>query len=264
MLNLARILLALFLIMAAPFAAAATLDQVLARGALRVGVSVFVPWALENPNGELVGFEIDVAKKLAEDLGVRAEFSVVKWEELIPAIEKGAVDILVAGMAITPERALRVNFSRPYASSGITMATNLERTREVKHLRDLDKRDVTVAAVSASVSERLVRELFPAAQLRLFADSEQASAALVSGDVHALVAADPIPRFIALEHPEQVDVPLPRPLVTYRAGFAIAKGDADFLSYLDAWVVAREADTWISAKHRYWFRSLVWREEHGQ
>ncbi len=262
--KLARVLLALLCILAAPLAGASTLDQVLARGVLRVGVSIFVPWVMESPKGDLVGFEIDVAEKLAADLGVRAEFSVLKWEELIPAIEKGAVDILVAGMAITPERALRVNFSRPYASSGITMATNLERTRDVKRLDDLDKGDVTVAAVSASVSEQLVRELFPAAQLRLFADSEQAGAALVSGEVHALVAAHPIPRFIALEHPEQVDVPLPRPLVTYRAGFAIAKGDADFLSFLDAWVVSREADTWLPAKHRYWFRSLVWREEHGQ
>ena len=43
-------------------------------------------------------------------------------------------------------------------------------------------------------------------------------------------------------------------------GFAVGKGDPDFLAFLDAWIEAREADTWLPTTHRYWFRTLQWRD----
>ena len=54
-------------------AKAETIDNIIKRGELRVGLSSFVPWAFVNKNGELVGFEVDVAKKLAKDLGVKVK-----------------------------------------------------------------------------------------------------------------------------------------------------------------------------------------------
>jgi polar amino acid transport system substrate-binding protein len=55
-------------------------------------------------------------------------------------------------------------------------------------------------------------------------------------------------------------VPLARPLLETRAAFAVAKGDADFLAYLNAWIEAREADTWLPATHAFWFETLRWRD----
>ena len=54
-------------------------EQVLQRGVLRVGMSTFVPWAMKDKTGELIGFEIDVARRLAEDMGVKVEFIPTKW-----------------------------------------------------------------------------------------------------------------------------------------------------------------------------------------
>ena len=81
-------------------------------------------------SGELYGFELDVANKLAEDMGVKAELKVYEWDDIIAALVEGEIDIIAGGMAITPARALKVNFTRPYASSGITMATNMSITHE--------------------------------------------------------------------------------------------------------------------------------------
>ena len=122
---------------------AGTLDDILKRGTLKVGVSLFEPWTMKNGSGELYGFEIDVANKIAEDMGVKTEFSVYEWEDIISALVNGEIDIIAGGMAITPGRALKIDFSQPYASSGITMATNITMTQNISSLEDLDKPDTT-------------------------------------------------------------------------------------------------------------------------
>lgn len=235
------------------------LQQVLNDGTLRVGVALYTPWAMRDASGELTGFEIDVATKLAEDMKVDVEFSIYSWERIILALESGEIDIIASGLSVTPERALHVNFSQPYARSGATLATNLETTAQVGSLEDLNDSTYTIAAVTGTVGEELVDRVFPRAQLQLFEDPEAASAALIEGAVDAYLEDDPIPTFLALENPTKVDVPIPNPLLETRAAFAVNKGDADFIIFLNAWITARESDTWLPTLHSYWFETLRWR-----
>ena len=87
-----------------------TIEQLLKRGVLRVGMSTFVPWAMRDKNGKLIGFEIDVAMRLAKDIGVEVEFVPTKWAGIIPALLTGKFDVVIGGMGIRPKRALKVNF----------------------------------------------------------------------------------------------------------------------------------------------------------
>ena len=259
---MARIL-ATMLLAASAFAHDATardLQEVLNTGTLRVGVTLFAPWAERTGEGELVGFEIDVAEQLAADMGVRAQLFAYDVERLIPALESGEIDLIAAGLAITPERALHVNFSEPYAESGVSLATHLARTANVTDITALDDEEVTLAAVEGSVGAALARRLWPRARVQLYASIETATEALLAGEVHGYVEDEPVPTFLALEHPDVVDVPTSRPLLVSRAGFAVNKGDPDFLAFLNAWITAREADTWLPTTTSYWFKSLRWRE----
>jgi polar amino acid transport system substrate-binding protein len=167
---------------------------------------------------------------------------------------------VAAGLTITPERALHVNFSRPYASGGVSLATHLEQTASVERLEDLDTDEHTVAAVTGSVAAELAGRILPRATLALFDSAQAASDALVAGDVDAYLEDEPVPSFLALEYPSIVDVPIARPLLETRAAFAVAKGDPDFLAYLDAWIVAHETDTFLPTTQQYWFKSLRWRQ----
>ena len=223
-------------------AAARDLQEVRNSGTLRVGVTLFAPWAARDADGELVGFEVD---------------------RLVPALEAGEIDVIAAGLTITPERALHVNFSQPYAESGIALATHLERTASVADVSALDSEEFTIAAVENSVGEELARRLWPRARLQVFASVEAASEALLTGQVHGYVEDEPVPTFLALENPGVIDVPMARPLLASRAGFAVNKGDPDFLAFLNAWIVAREADTWLPTTATYWFKSLHWRGRLG-
>jgi len=240
---------------------AEALQRIQTAGELRVGVSLFTPWTMTNTQGELIGFEIDVAKQLAKDIGVKPIFMVLDWKELLPALLQQRIDIIVAGMVITPERALKVNFSTPYANSGIGLATNLQLTKDFTGIKDLNRPSVKVTCVAETVSAELAQRLLPKATFQIVKTSQEAIHALTSGEVHAYIESDPLPAYLALEHPGKVDRPLSKPLIATRAGFAVNKGQADFVNFLNAWITAKEADTWLTSAQAYWFESLEWRPE---
>jgi polar amino acid transport system substrate-binding protein len=241
-------------------AAARDLQQVLNTGTLRVGITLYAPWAMRGSDGELVGFEVDVARQLAADLGVKAELLPYDVERLVPALESNEIDVIAAGLTITPERALHVNFSAPYAESGITLATHSQSTAHVADIAALDSEEFTIAAVEGSVAVELARRLWPRAKLAVLASVEAATEALLAGRVHGYLEDEPVPTYLALANPDVIDVPTARPLLASRAGFAVNKGDPDFLAFLNAWIEAREADTWLPTTAGYWFKSLRWQE----
>jgi len=234
------------------------LEKILERGSLKVGVSLFVPWTMRSESGNLFGSEIDVADKLAADMGVTPDYRVYDWDDIIPALDKGEIDVIIAGMAITPARALRVNFSRPSSESGVSLATNTAMTRNVRGLEQLNSPDIIVATVAETLAANLATTLFDNADVRLFKTAEEAETAVLDDIAHAYVAAPVETNYLALRNPGKVDLPLAKPLLTSTAGFAVRRGEQELLNFLNAWVTARTADRWLDATYSYWFESLDW------
>jgi polar amino acid transport system substrate-binding protein len=255
-----RIAAALLCLSACCAAGAASLQSVIMRGELRVGVTLAAPWAIREEDGEFRGFEIDVARRLAADMGVEVVFLRFDFADLIRALEAGEIDLIAAGLTITPERALHVNFSQPYATGGIGIATNLAATADVARLEDLNDPEFTIAVLDRSVAVELARRVLPMARLETFATEDAAAAALIAGEVDIYLDQEPVPTFLALAYPDVIDVPVNRPLLETRSAFAVGKGDPDFLAFLNAWIEARDADTWLPTTHRYWFRTLQWQD----
>lgn len=235
--------------------------QIRSSGELRVGMALFSPWVMRAKDGQLIGAEVDMAKRLAADMGLKATLGEYEWEQLIPALEKGEIDIIVSGMAIKPSRALRVNFSRPYGDAGIGLVANSRLTADFSSVNDLKKPNVNIGAIAETVSADVARRLFSGATVKYFSSQQQAEEALLKGRLHALIAANPSPKFLALKYPEKLDMPFSTPLLSFKEGFAINKGDSDFLNFLDAWIVAHTADAWISSTRYYWLETLNWQEQ---
>ena len=72
---------------------------------------------MRNRNGELVGFEVDVATKVAADMGVDLESVPTSWDGIIPALIAGKFDVIIGGLSVRPQRNLTINFTIPYAHS---------------------------------------------------------------------------------------------------------------------------------------------------
>ncbi|MBU8910534.1 MAG: transporter substrate-binding domain-containing protein, partial [Desulfobacterales bacterium] len=106
------------------FAQESIVEKIQKQGVIRVGMSTFIPWAMKDKQGNLIGFEIDVAGKLARDMGVKIEFVPTAWSGIIPALLTGKFDVIIGGMGITPQRNLKVNFTIPYDYSGMSMVAH--------------------------------------------------------------------------------------------------------------------------------------------
>lgn len=251
------------LLLASAAATARSLQQVRNHGTLRIGIALATPWAMRDRDDELIGYDVDIGRQLAADLRVEPVFVVYDWDELTAAVESDEIDIVIAALTITPERALHVNFSNPHTSGGLTLATNLESTATVETLADLNDSRYSLAVVADSVAIELARRVLPRISVEQFESTEAAGAALVEGTVDAYLEEEPVPTFLALDNPARIDVPIARPLLETQAGFATGQGDPQFVIFLNAWIVARESDTWLATTHDYWFKSLRWRERLG-
>ena len=91
------------------------LDSVLAAGKIVVGVEgTYPPFTYHDGNGELVGFDVEVAERIAEKLGVEVEFVEAAWDSLLIGIDSGRLDLVVNAVSITEERAEKYDFTAPY------------------------------------------------------------------------------------------------------------------------------------------------------
>lgn len=112
---------------------------------VHIGLSIFTPWSMRDINGELIGFELDVGGALAEDMGVNVEFVPTAWDGIIPQPVSGNFDVIISGMSVTPARNLTINFTNPYAYSGLTILSNTDMTDGFT-LKDYNSADVTFGA----------------------------------------------------------------------------------------------------------------------
>jgi polar amino acid transport system substrate-binding protein len=237
--------------------AESTIEQVLKRGALRVGMSTFVPWAMKDKTGNLVGFEIDIATRLAEDTGVKVEFVPTKWDGIIPALLTGKFDVIIGGMTIRPDRNIKVNFSIPYDYSGQTICANKKLAADFNQPEDFNRPDVTLGARLGSSSVPAIKRMMPRAKLLQFADEAQLYQEVVNGNLHAVVGSLPTPAYQALKYPDTLSA-ITEPFSRELIGFAVRKGDMDTLNYLNSWIRTVEAEGWLQERHNYWFNTRDW------
>ena len=233
-------------------------EQVLRRGVLRVGMSTFVPWAMHDKQGELIGFEIDVARRLAKDMGVKVEFVPTKWSGIIPALLTGKFDIIIGGMGILPERNKKVNFTIPYDSSGMSLVAHKQMAEGFKFLEDFNREEVTVAARLGTTAAEAARKFLPKARLLLFDDESQAVQELLNGKAHAFISSRPTPAHLASRHGNKLFLPFEEPFTREPIGFALRKGDVDSLNFLNNWILIAEAEGWLKGRRDYWFGGTNW------
>ncbi len=238
--------------------AESTIDQVMRSGVLRVGMDTFLPWAMKDKKGELVGFEIDVARRLASDMGVKVEFVPTKWAGIIPALLTGKFDVVIGGMGIQPKRALKVNFSIPYDYSGMAIVAHKEKAAGFASLEDFNKADVEIACKLGTTAVTAVKKYIPKAKLRLFDDEAQAYQELRNGNVHAVVGSAPRPAYEAIKYPKTMFLPLDKNFTKEPIGFAVRKGDFDTLTFFNNWITVVSHEGWLEERHHYWFGTKEW------
>jgi len=238
-------------------AAESAVEQIAKRGVIKVGMDVFVPWAMKDKKGELIGFEIDIAKKFAADMGVKIEFVPTKWSGIIPALITGKFDVLIGGMTITTQRNLKINFTRPYYFTEQGLMAHKKKAAGFK-VSDFNSPGVTIAARLGSTAAVAAKQQFPKAKLRLFDDEPAAVQELRNGNVHAMVSAQPLPSSMAIEYPDTIMV-YDEVMMLEAIGIGVRKSDNDTLNLLNNWIEINRNNGWIQGRYAYWFKSKDWK-----
>jgi polar amino acid transport system substrate-binding protein len=238
-----------------------TLDVVRRRGVLRVGVSTFVPWVMNSKKGELIGFEVDVAKQLADDLGVKAEFVETSFPSLLDDLLADRFDIIVTGMSITPARALVANFSIPVGESYARLLASRAKAAGIRAAAGFDRPEVTIGVRAGAIGEDIARKSFPKAKIQPFDDEDAMVDAALNGKVTAVVAWSPAPEFLSAKASDKLFVPLADPLARSREAFAVRKGDPDLLAFLDSWIRYQQDTGWLAERRKYWFDTFAWEDQ---
>ncbi|MEP6065086.1 MAG: transporter substrate-binding domain-containing protein [Paracoccaceae bacterium] len=239
---------------------ASVIETIKQDGVLKIGLSIFRPWSMRDLNGELVGFELDVGRELAKDMGVEVEFVPTAWDGIIPALVSGKFDVIISGMTITPQRNLTVAFSDPYAYSGLTILANNALT-EGFTLEDFNSPDVTFSARRGATPATVIAEMFPEAELLLFDEDGAADQEVLNGNAHATMGAEPSPSSYARDHADTVNVPFNQAFQAGGEGFAFRKGDPDAENFFNNWIGVKERTGWLKERHDYWFRGEDWADQ---
>ena len=235
-----------------------TLNAVLQRGELRVGLEAgYVPFEIRDRQGNIIGFDVDLAKKMASELKVRLSFVNTQWDGIIPALLTDKFDILMSGMTITPERNAQVNFSAPYITVGQTALLAGKHKGKVLHAKELDDPKYTVATKLGTSGDIVSGRLLPRAKIKKFETEADAALEVKNGRADAFVYDLPYLAVYANQYPEGVFM-LPEAFTKEDLGWAIKKGDPDFLNWLDHFIVSIKNDGTYDVLYNRWFNSTAW------
>ena len=242
-------------------AAASTIETIKKRGVLKVGMDIFQPWAMKDKNGKLIGFEIDVATRLAEDMGVKVEFMPTAWSGIIPALLTSKFDVIIGGMGITAQRALQVNFTQPYEYSGMSIVAHKKKAAGFVSLEDFNKAEVEIAVKLGTTAAATAKKFLPKAKLRMFETEPQAYQELRNGNVHAVIGNAPRPAYEAVDYSDSLFMPVSGTFTKEPIAFAMRKGDPDALTFFNSWITIVSLEGWLEERHNYWFGTKEWSDQ---
>lgn len=204
------------------------------------------------------GFDIDIAREMARELGVAFSPVNTRWTSIIPSLLLGRCDIIISGMSVTEARKEKLDFSEPYMQVGQTVLLNGKLADRVSSYSDLNDPGFTVASKPGTTGEDAVQRFLPNATYRPFDTELAAATAVAEGEVDAFVYDRPYnATFVAMRGGADV-VFLDQPFTDEAVAFAIRKDDPAFLKWLNEFLAKLRADGRYDTLHAKWFDSTDW------
>lgn len=139
------------------------------------------PWSYKNANGDLIGFDVEMAKDICASITVHCSFVQRDWGDIIPGLLQKKYDVVVAAMAITPSRQKKMAFSAPYADPGISFASStIKKKHTIKQLQKILEGKI-IAVQNGTVAQEYVRTFFKRSTILGFPDQLSVNRAIISG-----------------------------------------------------------------------------------
>lgn len=167
-------------------ASARTLDEIISDGTIRIGVNPnFPPMSSFGLTNQLEGFDIDIGNRIAEAIGVDAEFVTTETAQRVPFLVSNRIDIALGALTRTPERAKLIGYTVPLHSESMGVITTDE--VDISNWRELDTEDITLVNMRGNLSVELLRDRLPNPSVLLVDGNADVIRAIAQGRADALV-----------------------------------------------------------------------------
>jgi len=204
-----------------------------------VGVTPVYPPIIFKRGGEITGLEVDLARRLSEELRRPIKFVEINWEEQISTLLQGKTDIIMSGMTITQARQVRITFSEPYLTSGLMIAFTAENASKYASLRDIKEFIPAVGFVADTTGEVYARNNFRDGNRMVPVKStNEAALALKNGRIDIFVFDAPAIGWMVSQNEAELRI-LPEPLNIEYLAWGLRRDDRELLvmvnSLLSKW-----------------------------
>ncbi len=218
-------------------AAASKLDEILAKGVLKVGLpGDYKPFGYYDPEKKTFeGFDVDMAEALGKALGVKVEYVKTSWSSLMKDFEAGAFDIGVGGISISLERAKKAYFSTPMMHEGKTPITLCTNKDKFATLEEIDKPGVKAIVNPGGTNEKFAREHLKAAEIKVYPDNVTIFQQIIKGDADLMMTDSSETLYQQKLHPELCSVHPDKPFDFAEKAYLLPR-DLALKEFVDQWM----------------------------
>ncbi|MGK7907197.1 MAG: transporter substrate-binding domain-containing protein [Synechococcus sp.] len=231
--------------------AASSLDSIIESGIVRIAVPQdFAPFGSVDINGNLEGYDIDVATLLAKDLGVELDLLPVTSDNRIPFLQTNKADLVISSMGANPERAKSIFFSIPYAPffSGIYGAAALG---DIENFGDLG--GYTVGVTQGTLEDlELTDAVGDDVQIERFADNSLTAASLISGQVDLIATGNVVAAELSKNNPDK-QIEGKFIIKESPAHIGLRRGELDLLQWVNTFIYHKRLGGDLNDFSQKWF-----------
>lgn len=239
-------------------AAGPVMDRILKNGELVVGISgTQLPFSATTKTGDIIGFDADLAQAVAGNLGVKIKFSTMPFAELLPALEKGKVDMVISGMAMLPKRNSKVAFVGPYFISGKGILIKADKEAAFKDTQSMNNPALKLAALKNSTSQMFIEKTAPMATMVSVNTYDEAIEMLINDKIDALVADYPYCAVASFRYREKGLASGQSKLTFEPVGIALPE-DTLLINYMENFLMLMEGEGALEILVDRWFKKIGW------
>ena len=235
------------------------LDRIVLNGELVVGTAASMPpLNMTTRDGEVIGMEMDLARAMADAMGVKLNTKVMQFHELLPALEGGRIDMILSGMTITSQRNMKVAFVGPYFISGKGILTKLSSLAEAQTPEDIQDPRKSIVALRGSTSEQFVKDNLPQVKLVTANSYDEAIDMVINDKVDGLLADYTICVVSIFRYPEAGLLTVVNPLTYEPIGIALPANDPLFVNWTDNFLKTLKGNGALEELTGKWFENSDW------
>ena len=212
----------------------AALSGIKDKGELVLGTSGNMPpMSQKLDDGKVVGFDVDLARLMASGMGIKLNIKTMSFNELLPALQNGDVDVVISNVTMNPQRNMNVAFVGPYITSGKCVITKEERLAKAAEAENLNVPETRLAALQGSTSAEFIKVLLPNASLTLIEDYDGGVRMINDGKVGGILTDYPICLAMLKKYPDAGFVSLFSLLSYEPIGIAIPGTDPLYINWTE-------------------------------